>query len=105
MKRKILAAGGIVLGGAALVLSMQGSAQAASTPPRAESTQVAATQDPEAQPQAIGSVLGKVAVHAKAACPSVAGAVGSVANDFFGTHSQPNKDLGSVNTIDTVFDK
>ncbi|MEU6895880.1 hypothetical protein ABZ934_29785 [Streptomyces sp. NPDC046557] len=101
--KKLVAAAGVVAGGAALVLSMQGSAQAAA--PQAPVTQVASQSDAEMQPMGFGSFLAKAAVHAKAACPSVAKGAGQVANDLFGTHVAPSQGLSTVNAMDTVFDK
>ncbi|MFE4336948.1 hypothetical protein ACFRQM_48835 [Streptomyces sp. NPDC056831] len=107
MKKKFAAAAGITLGGLALAISTQGSAQAAA--PVAEfSAQVSAKQTDDVQPQAIGGLAklaGKAAVHVKAACPSVAGAAGKVAGDFLGSRVTPAEKVSNVNEIDTVFDK
>lgn len=107
MNKKFAAAAGVALGGLALVIGTQGSAQAAA--PTAEvSAQVSAKQTDDVHPQAIGGLAklaGKAAVHVKAACPSVANAAGKVAGDLLGLRVTPAEKVGNVNEIETVFDK
>ncbi|WP_328321155.1 hypothetical protein [Streptomyces sp. NBC_00388] len=107
MKKKFVAATGVALGGLALVISTQGSAQAAA-PTADVSAQVSAKQNDDVHPQAIGGLAklaGKAAVHVKAACPSVASAAGKVAGDFLGLRVTPAEKTSNINEIDTVFDK
>jgi len=101
--KKFFAAAGIALGGVALVISTQGSAQAAA-PVVQDATQVSAQQADDVRPTAIGSFLGKAAVHVKAACPSVGKAAGEVAGNLFGSVA-PAEKVTNVNALDTVFDK
>lgn len=102
--KKIIAAAGIAAGGVTLMLGMQGTAQAAA--PRVEMPTVV-SQDPGAQPMAIGGLgkaLGKVGVHVKAACPSVAKSAGQVAGNFLAGVAPANK-INGASQMDTVFDK
>ncbi|MBZ6211955.1 hypothetical protein [Streptomyces olivaceus] len=99
--KKLIAAAGIAAGGVTLVLTMQGSAQAAA--PQVEAPTVA-SQETEARPQALSSLLGKAAVHVKAACPSVANAAGEVASNLTSSVA-PESNLEGVSALDTVFDK
>ncbi|MGW5848264.1 hypothetical protein ACWFQ8_09980 [Streptomyces sp. NPDC055254] len=101
---KIIATAGIAAGGVALMLGMQGTAQAAA--PRVEAP-TAVSQDTGAQPMAIGGLgkaLGKVGVHVKAACPSVAKSAGQVAGNFMGSVAPVTK-IDGASQMDTVFDK
>ncbi|GAA2948354.1 MULTISPECIES: hypothetical protein [Streptomyces] len=99
--KKLIAAAGIAAGGVTLMLSMQGTAQAAT--PHVEAP-TAVSQDTDERPQALGSFLGKAAVHVKAACPSVAKAAGEVVSNFTSS-LQRESHIDGVTTLDTVFDK
>ncbi|MCY0951166.1 hypothetical protein [Streptomyces sp. H27-S2] len=103
--KKVLAGIGVALGGAALVVTTQGSAQAA-TAQEVPAT-VASVDGPQNGPMGFGSFVGKAAgkfagkawVHAKAACPSVADAAGQ----FTGGVSPA--DIPEGTSVETVFDK
>ena len=112
--KKVIAAVGVALGGAALVLTSQGSAQASATP--VAPVETATAQDSGKGPEAIGGLaklagkagkaVGKAAqkgyVHAKAACPSVANAALEAAGNAGSVRSANAPDAASV---ETVFDK
>ncbi|MFI5867319.1 hypothetical protein [Streptomyces sp. NPDC051546] len=87
--KKFLAVAGLTLGGAALVVTTQGTAQAATAPQAVVTAE--AVQAPTDAPMALGSFIGKAGkavgknagkawVHAKAACPSAAEFAGQVAD-------------------------
>ncbi|MFD3515942.1 hypothetical protein [Streptomyces sp. NPDC058657] len=102
--KKIIATAGIAAGGVALMLGMQGTAQAAA--PRVEAPTVV-SQDAGAQPMAaggLGKALGKAYVHGKAACPSVGKAAGQVLGNLFGSVAPASK-INGASQMDTVFDK
>lgn len=80
---------------------MQGSAQAAT--PQVEAP-AAAVQAPADRPQALGSLLGKAAVHVKAACPSVANAADQVVSNLTSSVA-PKSSVEGVSALDTVFDQ
>ncbi|MBT2492803.1 hypothetical protein J7E96_30700 [Streptomyces sp. ISL-96] len=102
--KKVLAGVGVALGGAALLIATQGSAQAA-TSPEAPAT-VASAEGPGKAPAALGSWVGKAAgkawVHGKAACSSVANSAGEFAN-MVGGVSPANTPEGR--SVEMVFDK
>ncbi|MEU3774303.1 hypothetical protein AB0F11_14075 [Streptomyces sp. NPDC032472] len=110
----------LALGGAALVVATQGSAQASETPAPVARAAAVQAENPEDAPQAIGG-LGKLAgkaaksagrfaeraaVHGKAAAElagdSALEAVGAV-SDFFGV--APSNTLPDGSDVETVFDK
>ncbi|MEU2510457.1 hypothetical protein [Streptomyces syringium] len=112
--KKVIAAVGVALGGAALVLTSQGSAQASATP--VAPVETVSAQDSGKGPEAIGGLgklagkagkavgkaAGKAYVHAKAACPSVANAALEAAGNVGSVRSANVPDAASV---ETVFDK
>ncbi|GAB3953410.1 hypothetical protein [Streptomyces sparsus] len=73
MNRKLAAAIGLTVGGAALVLSIQVSAQAAPVQPVSEKTASHIAAGEEAEPQAILSVAAKAAKAARSATRHLAG--------------------------------
>lgn len=109
--KKIFAVAGLALGGAALVVATQGTAQASTAPQAAVTPH--AVQGPSDAPAGLGSLLGKAGkavgnaagkayVHARAACPSVAEAAGQI-TDHLGTVSPAG--LPDVESAEAVFDK
>jgi hypothetical protein len=101
--KKLFTVAGVAMGGVAAVLSMQGAAQAAA--PEPVSAPAVVKPGVANAPAGLGSLLGKAAVHGRAACPHVAKGLGQVANDLFGTHLAHTKGVGGAKAVDTVFDK
>jgi hypothetical protein len=99
--KKLIAAAGIAAGGVTLVLSMQGTAQAAA--PRVEAP-TTVSQDTDTRPQALSGLLGRAVVQVRAACPSVANAAGQVASNLTSS-VMPESNIEGVSALDTVFDK
>ncbi|WP_328397085.1 hypothetical protein OHS70_13440 [Streptomyces sp. NBC_00390] len=111
-KKTVATAIGVALGGAALVISTQGSAQAARSQPVAETTTTSgAVHNPDAQPKVIGSVIkGATAVNrvrqvAKAATSfhKMTTRIGKHQSRGVGTSPAEAEIAGS--SADTVFDK
>ncbi|MET3987105.1 hypothetical protein [Streptomyces sp. PvR034] len=109
--KKVFAVAGLALGGAALVVVTQGTAQAATAPQAVVTAE--AVQGPKDAPMGLGSLLGKAGkavgnvagkayVHAKAACPSVVEGVGQV-TDHLGMVSPAGLPDGT--SAEAVFDK
>ncbi|MFD7258518.1 hypothetical protein [Streptomyces sp. NPDC059874] len=102
--KKVLAGVGVALGGAALLIATQGSAQAATS--QEVPATVASAEGPSNAPAGLGSWVGKAAgkawVHGKAACSSVANAAGEFANMVGGVSPAGIPEGASV---ETVFDK
>lgn len=107
-KRTVGAVIGAAVAGTCLALTMQGSAQATPAAPVAEKAAVNKGEAvaPKALASAAGAAAARAAVHARAACPSVAHAAGALLDNLNlgGVFREPARISGDVPSA-TAFDR